>query len=120
MEPDSDSVIRAACDAKAARMIEGMREAWELHADDCDRPPNAILLNPANYDLIGWDEALGLPVLPDPRVPADKFRIHCGVCGGQIGAVPVWWDQDGNAYVETRRVVGQRDPGASIAACEAA
>jgi hypothetical protein len=95
----ADAAIREACQGRAGRMIVGIREAWELHAAACDRSPKAILLNPGNHELIGWDEALGLPVLPDPEVPAGNFRIHCGHCGGRLGEAPVWWDEDGNPYV---------------------
>jgi hypothetical protein len=101
LDAEADAALRAACQGKAGRMVVGIWEAWELHAAACDTPPKAILLNPANHDFIGWDEALGLPVLPDPEVPTGKFRIHCGECGGQLGEAPVWWDEDGNAYLRT-------------------
>ncbi|PZR66255.1 MAG: hypothetical protein DLM63_09890 [Solirubrobacterales bacterium] len=39
--------------------------------------PKAILLNPGNHELFGWDELWGIPVLPDERVAAKRFRIDC-------------------------------------------
>lgn len=98
-DAQADTEIRAACQGKAGRMILGIREAWEQHAASCLRPPKAILLHPANFELIGWEEALGLPVLSDLNVPTDYFRIHCGACGGQLGQSPVFWDEDGKAYL---------------------
>ena len=39
--------------------------------------PRAILLNPGNHELFGWDELWGIPVLPDERVAPKRFRIDC-------------------------------------------
>jgi hypothetical protein len=76
-----------------AELLEVVRRRWEQHADECQRPPYLILLNPANYDLLGWDEILGLPVLPDERVDPLKCRIVCGPEGwaGRWGDRRVWW-----------------------------
>jgi hypothetical protein len=40
-------------------------------------PAKAILLNPGNHALFGWDEIRGIPVLPDERVAPKRFRIDC-------------------------------------------
>jgi hypothetical protein len=40
-------------------------------------PARAILLNPGNHELFGWDELWGVPVLPDDRVAPQRFRIDC-------------------------------------------
>ena len=40
-------------------------------------PAKAILLNPVDHELMGWDELWGLPVLPDDRVPTKRVRIDC-------------------------------------------
>ena len=45
--------------------------------DSCPVPANAILLNPVDHGLIGWDELWGLPVLADDRVPTKRVRIQC-------------------------------------------
>ena len=39
--------------------------------------PKAILLNPGNHELFGWDELWGIPVLADERVAPKRFRIDC-------------------------------------------
>ncbi|MEA2266760.1 MAG: hypothetical protein QOE27_2343 [Solirubrobacteraceae bacterium] len=39
--------------------------------------PRAILLNPGNHELFGWDELWGIPVLPDDWVAPKRFRIDC-------------------------------------------
>ena len=39
--------------------------------------PRAILLNPGNYELFGWEELWGVPVLPDDRIAPKRFRIDC-------------------------------------------
>ncbi|HET9154779.1 MAG TPA: hypothetical protein VFN85_11765 [Solirubrobacterales bacterium] len=82
--------------------VLNIRTAIELHAERCARPPKAILLNPSNFDLLGLVEVLGLPVLPDDRVPVMRVRIHCGAGrGGRCEEGDVHWGEDGGAFVET-------------------
>ena len=81
--------------------VLNIRAAIEKHAELCGRAPKAVLLNPANFDLLQIVEVLGLPVLPDDRVPIMRVRIHCGVGpGGQCAEGGVHWDEDGGAFVE--------------------
>lgn len=81
-------------------MLENIRAAWEAHAAECEQAPKAILLNPGNHELIGWDEVLGLPVLPDERVEPKRFLLVCGTGGGGYCAEgAVVWDECGGAYV---------------------
>jgi len=81
--------------------VLNIRAAIEAHAEQCGRAPKVILLNPANFDLLGMIEVLGLPVLPDDRVPVMRVRIHCGVGpGGRCEEGEVHWDEDGGAFVE--------------------
>ena len=81
--------------------VLNIRAAIEQHAERCGRDPKAILLNPANFDLLGLIEVLGLPVLPDDRVPVMRVRIHCGGgLGGRCEEGDVHWDEDGGAFVE--------------------
>jgi hypothetical protein len=86
-------------------LLAKMREALEAHSTECCQRPKAILLHPANYELIGWDEVLGLPVLPDPRVEPGQAKLLCGDkgWGGFFEGEPVWWTADGTAHrrVET-------------------
>lgn len=81
-------------------MLGRIGEAWETHAAECHSPPKAILMNPGNHELIGWDEVLGLPVLPDDSIEPKRFRLVCGIGhGGYCAQGAVYWDHDGCAYV---------------------
>ena len=84
-------------------MLLNTREALAEHDECCDSEAKAILLNPGNFDLIGWDEILGLPVLPDERVEPIRARVLCGVgTGGHCAEGKLFWDEDGGAYVLVR------------------
>lgn len=81
-------------------ILEGIRAAWDAHSRECAQVPKAILLNRGNHELIGWDEVLGLPVLPDVRLEPTRFRLLCGAgLGGYCEEGAVWWDNDGRPYV---------------------
>jgi hypothetical protein len=60
-----------------AEMLAHVRRGLDHHASSCPLAPRAILLNPGNYELFGWDELWGIPVLPDDRVAPKRFRIDC-------------------------------------------
>jgi hypothetical protein len=60
-----------------AEMLEFIRRGLDHHAQSCPLAPRAILLNPGNYELFGWDELWGVPVLADDRVAPKRFRIDC-------------------------------------------
>ena len=60
-----------------AEMLSYIRRGLDQHATTCPMQPNAILLNPGNYELFGWDELWGIPVLADDRVAPKRFRIDC-------------------------------------------
>ena len=57
--------------------LAAIREAIDQHNASCPVPGNAILLNPVDHQLIGWDELWGLPVISDDRVPTKRVRIQC-------------------------------------------
>ena len=81
-------------------MLMNIRTAIENHARECAREPKVILLNPANYELLGWDEVLGLPVLPSERADPLRARLVCGT--GRAGYCEdgeVLWDEHGEAWV---------------------
>jgi hypothetical protein len=83
-----------------AQMLMKIRAVLDGHAQECSREPKAILLNPGNHALLGWDEVLGLPVLPDKKVEPMRARLVCGT--GRAGYCEegrVVWDEDGEAYV---------------------
>ena len=61
-----------------AEMLAFIRRGLDHHASTCPLAPRAILLNPGNFELFGWDELWGVPVLPDDRVAPKRFRIDCG------------------------------------------
>jgi hypothetical protein len=60
-----------------AEMLEFIRRGLDHHAQTCPLAPKAILLNPGNHELFGWDELWGIPVLADDRVAPKRFRIDC-------------------------------------------
>ncbi len=81
-------------------MIENIRVAFDAHAAECDRDPKAILMHPGNYELVGWDEVFGLPVLPDERVKPKRFLLVCGTGhGGYCTQGNVYWDDEGRPHV---------------------
>jgi len=81
-------------------MLGNIKAAWDAHAGECSSPPKAILFHPGNHALIGWDEVLGLPVLPDERVAPKRFLLVCGAGrGGFCADGDVLWDENGRAYV---------------------
>jgi hypothetical protein len=80
-----------------AEMLEFIRRGLDHHAQSCPLAPRAILLNPGNFELFGWDELWGVPVLPDDRVAPKRFRIDC----------------DGSAFgieAELREVIAAGEP----------
>lgn len=81
-------------------ILSNLKAKWERHAEECDRAPKAFLLNPGNHSLLGWDEALGVPLLPDERVEPKRCLLLCGVGkGGACAEGDVFWDADGQSYV---------------------
>ena len=60
-----------------AEMLAHVRRGLDHHASTCPLAPRAILLNPGNHELFGWDELWGIPVLADERVAPKRFRIDC-------------------------------------------
>jgi hypothetical protein len=60
-----------------SKNLAAIRAALDHHNSSCPVPANAILLNPVDHELMGWDELWGLPVLPDDRVPTKRVRIDC-------------------------------------------
>lgn len=74
-------------------VLMSARAAMEQHRGECDRPPNVLLLNPGNYELLGWDELWGLPVLADTDVPPLRCKLVCGSDGraGEFCGRPVIW-----------------------------
>src|SRR5580704_12625684 len=60
-----------------ADMLAAIRAGLDHHAASCPLTPRAILMNPGNFELFGWDELWGIPVLPDDRVAPKRFRVDC-------------------------------------------
>jgi hypothetical protein len=86
-------------------MLLNTRAALDEHDKTCDSEAKAILLNPGNFDLIGWNEVFGLPVLPDDRVEPMRARVLCGIgTGGHCAEGKIFWDERGGAYVLTRKL----------------
>lgn len=81
-------------------MLANIRREWEKHDRECARPPKAILMHPGNFQLIGWHEVFGLPVLPDERVEPKRAKLLCGVgAGGYCTEGDVFWDETGKAWL---------------------
>jgi hypothetical protein len=59
------------------RNLIAMRKALDLHNTNCPEPASAILLNPIDHGLLGWEELWGLPVLADDAVRVKKIQIQC-------------------------------------------
>ncbi len=85
----------------ALNLLESIRDAWERHDDECEKATHVLLLNPGNFEMLGWDEVLGLPVLPDPEVEPMRCRVVCGADGraGELDGRPVMW-VEGEPYLE--------------------
>jgi hypothetical protein len=60
-----------------AQMLASIRSGLDQHNAQCPMTPKAILLNPGNHELFGWEELWGIPVLPDERVAPRHFRVDC-------------------------------------------
>lgn len=81
-------------------ILATLAEAFCTHDASCTRAPYLVLLNPGNYELLGWDELHGLPVLPDDRVEPMHCRLVCGTegwAGWHNGQQVVWIE--GTAFV---------------------
>jgi len=71
-----------------AQMLKNIHTGLQHHDATCPMPPRAVLLNPGNFELFGWDEILGVPVEPSDSVAPERFRIDCsGSAFGVEGAV---------------------------------
>jgi hypothetical protein len=60
-----------------SKNLAAIRQALDAHNAECPVPAKAILLNPVDHALMGWDELWGLPVLADDSVPTKRVRIDC-------------------------------------------
>src|SRR5439155_18879449 len=60
-----------------AEMLAHIRAGLTHHNATCPMPARAILLNPGNFELFGWDELFGIPVEPRDEIPPKRFRIDC-------------------------------------------
>lgn len=82
----------------AAKNLAAIKAALDHHNGSCPVAANAILLNPVDHELLGFDELWGLPVLADERVPTKRVRIQCdGSAHGIEDAI--------EQFVEQRRPV---------------
>ena len=89
-----------------AEMLAFIRAGLDHHNTTCPMPAQAILLNPSNHELFGWDELWGIPVLPHEKIQPKRFRIQCeGSSFGVEDAVEEFAQETTPAEVEERRVV---------------
>jgi hypothetical protein len=74
-------------------ILDHIRAACAAHADECDQPPKAILLNPGNYQLVGSARRSSRPKTLQARLRHWPRRLlrrgRCvlgrgrrGLCGG--------------------------------------
>jgi hypothetical protein len=75
------------------KLLSSVSAAFDEHDRECSDAAYLVLLNPANFELLRWDEIYGLPVLPDDRVPPLRCRLVCGARGwaGAYNGDPVVW-----------------------------
>ena len=60
-----------------ADMLRNIHAGLAHHDATCPMPARAVLLNPGNFELFGWDEILGVPVEASDSVAPERFRIDC-------------------------------------------
>src|SRR4051812_6618314 len=60
--------------------VQALRLALDHHNRECPVPARAILLNPIDFGLLGFDELWGVPVLSDERVSVKAVQLDCQGC----------------------------------------
>lgn len=82
-------------------LLDAIHQALLEHAQFEREPPYLVLLNPSNFELLGWDEVFGLFVLPDERVAPLCCRLVSGAYGwaGAVRGERVYWI-DSSPHVE--------------------
>lgn len=60
-----------------AKMLKNIVAGLAHHDATCPMPARAVLLNPGNFELFGWDEIKGVPVEASDNVAPERFRIDC-------------------------------------------
>lgn len=63
-----------------------IRRGVDRHNARCPIPPEAILLNPIDCELMDHPRLWGIPVLSDPTVPMRRCRIQCDGSAEEIEA----------------------------------
>lgn len=54
-----------------------IRVGLDRHNSNCPAPARAILLNPVDHQLMGFNNLWGVPVLADGSVPVKRVQIDC-------------------------------------------
>ena len=54
-----------------------IRIGVDRHNARCPVPPEVILMNPIDCELMNHPRLWGIPVLPDSAVPTKRVRIQC-------------------------------------------
>lgn len=57
--------------------LEAIAKAIDHHNRNCDFPAAEIRMNPFEVERLGWDEFMGLPIIPDSGLSTGRFRIVC-------------------------------------------
>lgn len=54
-----------------------IRVGLDRHNKRCLAPARAIVLNPIDHQLMGFNNLWGVPVIPDESVPVKRVQIDC-------------------------------------------
>lgn len=57
--------------------LEAIAKAIDHHNRNCEFPAAEIRMNPFEVERLGWDEFMGLPIVPDSGLSTGRFRIVC-------------------------------------------
>ena len=57
--------------------VQALRSALDGHNSWCPVPARAILLNPVDHALLGFDDLWGVAVIPDERVRVKGIQLDC-------------------------------------------
>jgi hypothetical protein len=61
-----------------------IRAGIDRHNAKCPIPADAVLLNPIDHGLMGYQRLWGFPVLPEATVTTKCFRIRCEGSAAEI------------------------------------
>jgi hypothetical protein len=63
--------------SSAAKNLEAISRAIDVHNERCEWPAVAVEMNPYEVERLGWDTIRGLPIRGNPELSTGRFRIVC-------------------------------------------